>query len=308
MTFISNTEFTGPPNHKADARLTSTPLRQCGRQVGENLPALLLNSISGAAFAVRVLPRMATFGSMSLSIGIAYHNIVGTAAWVKQGVTFLLRRLLRIAINSLGLQLMASQLIEVGGRSFTIIAATFTNAHDEDIAYTGVHVTVFGSLAMFTYALLPRVLHLDPQGFGLWAGAAIHEIAQLVAVAFRDGEKAGELGTIAKLSRVMLLAPTVIAIGLTAARNGKGGKSVAGTSSARPPVPWLVLIVPVGVNSLDSIPADAKARVVAGTTFLMSVALAAVGLERLSNLRRKAFGPRCSVHSLVCSSRPSASR
>ena len=40
---------------------------------------------------------------------------------------------------------------------------------------------VIGSIAMFVYPLLPGLLHLDPHAYGLWAGASIHEIAQVVA-------------------------------------------------------------------------------------------------------------------------------
>src|SRR5260370_7524268 len=94
---------------------------------------------------------------------------------------------------------------------------------------------------MFVYPLLPSLLHLDPYAFGLWSGASIHEIAQVVAASFQDGQRAGEFATIAKLSRVMLPAPMVIALGLMAARNAKGGKSGAGTPSARPTIPSFAL-------------------------------------------------------------------
>jgi uncharacterized membrane protein YadS len=75
------------------------------------------------------------------------------------------------------------------GASAVIATNTVTNAHDEDVAYAVACVTVFGSVAMFTYPLLPGLLHLDPHGFGLWSGASIHEIAQVVAAAFQDGQK-----------------------------------------------------------------------------------------------------------------------
>jgi hypothetical protein len=91
------------------------------------LPGLLLTSaVATAAFAVRQLPAMAVFSPMILAIliGIAFHNIVGTPAWAKPGVTFSLRRLLRIAIILLGLQLTATQVIEVGGRGLAVIVAT----------------------------------------------------------------------------------------------------------------------------------------------------------------------------------------
>ena len=69
---------------------------------------------------------MATFSPMILAIliGIAFHNLVGTPAIARPGITFSLRRLLRIAIILLGLQLTITQVIEVGGRGIGIIATT----------------------------------------------------------------------------------------------------------------------------------------------------------------------------------------
>lgn len=303
------------------------------------LPGLLMTSVvAGSAYAIRQLPGMATFSPMILAIviGIAFHNLVGTPAWAKPGVTFSMRRLLRIAVILLGLQLTATQIIQVGARGLAIIAATLiatfvfttyigrllgvdrklaqliaagtsicgasaviatntvTDAPDEDVAYAVACVTVFGSIAMFVYPLLPGLLHLDPHAFGLWTGASIHEIAQVVAAAFQDGQKAGEFGTIAKLSRVTLLAPMVIALGLIAARNAKATNPAAGTTAARPPMPWFVLgfVALVGVNSVVSIPAEAKVWIVAVTTFLLSIALAAMGLETdIRKLTAKGFRP-----------------
>src|SRR5688572_15548199 len=115
---------------------------------------------------------------------------------------------------------------------------------------------------MFVYPLLPGLLHLSSHAYGLWAGASIHEIAQVVAAAFQDGRQAGEFGTVAKLSRVMMLAPVVIALGLLASRRaGRGG------TTARPPLPWFVLgfIAVVGVNSIVTVPPGAKEIVVTAT-------------------------------------------
>ena len=102
---------------------------------------------------------------------------------------------------------------------------------------------------------------------------------QVVAASFQGGQKAGEFGTIAKLSRVMLLAPVVIILGLMA--RGSKGDPAANASSARPPMPWFVLgfVALVGLSSLVTVPAADKIWIAAVTTFLLSVALAAMGLE-----------------------------
>jgi uncharacterized integral membrane protein (TIGR00698 family) len=297
-----------------------------GRAILAILPGLLLASaVAISGYLLRWLPGMTTFSPMILAIllGMAFHNLVGTPAIARPGVTFSLRRLLRIAIILLGLQLTISQVIEVGGRGIGIIAATLvatfaftvwmgkllgvdrkltqliaagtsicgasaviatntvTDAADEDVAYAVACVTVFGSVAMFSYPLLPGLLHLDPHAFGLWSGASIHEIAQVVAASFQGGQKAGEFGTIAKLSRVMLLAPTVIILGSIAAWRAAKNDPTAVGSSARPPMPWFVLgfVALVGLNSLITLPSAGKIWMVAATTFLLSVALAAMGLE-----------------------------
>lgn len=326
MTIMSDNEIAETLREHVVPAPPSNPTGWAGLHGKGIWPGLFLTSIVAAsAYAFRQLPGMATFSPMILAIviGIAFHNLIGTPTWAKQGVTFSLRRLLRIAIILLGLQLTITQVIEVGGRGIGIITATLvatfaftvwmgrmlgverklalliaagtsicgasaviatntvTNAHDEDVAYAVACVTVFGSVAMFAYPFLPGILRLDPHAFGLWSGASIHEIAQVVAAAFQDGQKAGEFGTIAKLSRVMLLAPMVIALGLIATRTAKQGGPDTGASSARPPMSWFVLgfVALVGVNSLVSIPAEAKVWIVAITTFLLSVALAAMGLE-----------------------------
>jgi uncharacterized integral membrane protein (TIGR00698 family) len=196
----------------------------------------------------------------------------------------------------LGVERKLAELIAAGtsicGASAVIATNTVTDASDEDVAYAVACVTVFGSIAMFAYPLLPGLLHLTPHAYGLWAGASIHEIAQVVAAAFQDGKAAGDFGTIAKLSRVTMLAPVVIALGLmTRSRALKSGHV---RTQAKAPMPWFVLgfIALVGINSVVSVPADLKGALVTLTTFLLSVALAAMGLETdLRKLRAKGLRP-----------------
>jgi uncharacterized integral membrane protein (TIGR00698 family) len=311
---------------------------RAGRHAAAALwPGLFLTAaIAGAGFALHEIPGVATLSPMILAIviGMGFNNIVGTPARAKAGVAFSLRRILRLAIILLGIQLTVEQVIAVGasgigvivltvvgtflfttwfgrligvdrklaeliaagtsicGASAVIATNTVTQAHDEDVAYAVACVTVFGSIAMFVYPLLPGLLHLDPRAYGLWSGASIHEIAQVVAASFQDGRQSGEFGTIAKLSRVTMLAPTVIVLGLMAARRSlRQGRA---QSRAKAPMPWFVLgfIALVGVNSVITIPAETRSMIVMLTTFLLSMALAAMGLETdIAKLRAKGIQP-----------------
>jgi len=131
MIVISSTKLARSLDGRAGAGLPSIIQRRPGRNSHEILPGLFLNwIIAGAAFAIRELPGMAMVNPMMLSmaIGIAFHNIVGTAAWARQGVTCRLRRLLGIVTLPFGPQLTSSQPV--------------TCADDKDVAYAILCVSV----------------------------------------------------------------------------------------------------------------------------------------------------------------------
>ncbi|MCQ0970116.1 YeiH family protein [Paracoccus sp. TK19116] len=284
-------------------------------------PGLALTAlIAAVAFGLRLVPGVDALSPLILSIllGMALHNTIGTRGAAKPGVTLSLKVILKAGIVLLGLQLTTGQVIEVGLRGVGIIAATLvatfvftkwlgrrlgvgaglteliaagtavcgasaviatntvTRASDEDVAYAVACVTVFGSLSM---VLIPVVeatlLHLGPDAYGLWSGAVIHEVAQVVAAAFQQGDAAGHTGTIAKLTRVMMLAPLVLALSLLARQRSEGASGSGAT------IPWFVFgfIAMVGVASSGIVPAAAEPWHRGLTQFLLAMALAAMGLE-----------------------------
>src|SRR5579864_4367144 len=97
------------------------------------LPGVVLAAgIAASAFLLRRLPGLGIFSPMILStfLGMALHNMAGTPAWAKPGVVFSLKRILRLGIVLLGLQLMLTQVMQIGIAGIAIIllalAATFT--------------------------------------------------------------------------------------------------------------------------------------------------------------------------------------
>lgn len=298
---------------------TSAPSRSLVQTLWPGL--LLTGAIAAIAFALRLLPGFGNLSPMilSIAIGVGVQNIVGTPRRAAPGVAFSLRRVLRVAIVLLGLQLTVAQLIEVGapglaliavcitatltftvwlggllgvdrrlatligtgtaicGASAVVAANTVVGGSDEDSAYAVASVTIFGTLAMVLYPLLAHPLGLDAQQYGLWAGASIHEIAQVVAATFQIGPDAGHVATIVKLSRVMMLAPVVVAMGL--AVRYRRGETTGKVAAA--PIPWFVFgfLALIGLGSAITIPPVAMHWIVLATTFLLSMALAAMGLH-----------------------------
>ena len=90
----------------------------------------------------------------------------------------------------------------------------------------------------------------------------------------------------------MMLAPMVMALGLIAARRRGAG---AGQAKAPvPPVPWFVLgfVARRGRQQHRAVPAEARAAAGVATTVLLSMALAALGLEAsIGKLRAKGAKP-----------------
>jgi len=328
------------------AHTGTPPFTETGGRAGRNavlrnafqgiIPGLALSiAIAGAGFALRAVLGIGAISPLILSLllGMAVNNLIGTPQGVVDGVKFGVRRVLRAGIVLLGLQLTLSQLVAIGGAGGIVIlftlAATFgftvwlgrllkvdtgltkliaagssicgasavvaantvVGSDDEDVAYAVACVTVFGSLSMVAMPAFATAAGMAPATFGLWAGATIHEVAQVAGAAFAMGSEAGEVGTVAKLARVVMLAPVVLALGMAEARRMRRSGQVAG--NAAPPMPWFVIgfIAMVGIASTGLVQGNVKQVAGVATQVLLAVALAATGLQtHLGGLAAK--GPR----------------
>ena len=105
------------------------------------------------------------------------------------------------------------------GGTAIAIAAPVIEADDRDTAFGIATVTLFGMVAVFVFPLLGHVLDMDQLEFGVWAGTSVHATPQVVATGFAYGSQAGDVATIVKLVRVLLLAPVVIGLGIWYARS-----------------------------------------------------------------------------------------
>lgn len=261
-----------------------------------NVAGTPLTASPGITFAIKRILRWA-IALLGLQLTATQIAAVGFSGFAVIALTLMATFVVTVRLGRiLGVDAKLAQLIAAGtsicGASAVVATNTVTNADDEDVAYAIACVTLFGSIAMFVYPLLPALLDLNPHAYGLWSGASIHEIAQVVAAAFQDGQAAGEFGTISKLTRVMLLAPMVIALGMLVSWRAK--RSGVEETRARPPLPWFVLgfVALVGVNSLVAIPNEIKAAAFSLTTFMLAMALAAMGLATsLAKLKAKGLRP-----------------
>src|SRR5471032_1619674 len=114
-------------------------------------------------------------------------------------------------------------------------------------------VVLFGTLSMFLYPALYRtgLLHLDTIGTGLFFGGTIHEVAQVVGAASNVSSEATHIATIVKMTRVMLLVPVLLLIGMWVNRSRNNGQADASATKRKLAIPWFALgfLALVVVNS-----------------------------------------------------------
>ena len=172
------------------------------------------------------------------------------------------------------------------GAAAVLAVERILQAEPGKVAMAVATVVLFGTLNIFLYPPLFPWLGLDAHAFGLFTGATVHEVAQVVAIGSAISPATADTAVIVKLTRVMLLMPVLVLIGWRVGRRAEGGD--------RPPVVPAFALGFVGVailNSVVAIPEDVRTSLLTFDTFLLAAAMAALGMEtRWTRLR--ALGPR----------------
>lgn len=105
--------------------------------------------------------------------------------------------------------------------------AGVTRAKDSDTATPIALVTLCGTLAIALLPALRPLLGLDTSEFGMWVGASVHDVGQVVATAQIAGATALAVAVVVKLTRVAMLAPMVALAGIVVARSDRTAANAA---------------------------------------------------------------------------------
>ena len=262
---------------------------------------------------------------VAIILGILYGNLFHhkMPSYLHDGITYSLKKILRIAIVFLGFRITYQQIYDVGPAGFaadaimmistfllavligkkvfkidsdtTILVASGSSicgasavlatesllgSETYKAALAVATVTIYGTIAMFLYPLLYHAGYLpgfDDNLFGIYAGSTIHEVAQAVAAGFEISTEAGETSTIAKLTRVMMLAPLLVVLSFfLAKRDSRGRMNIKNI-----PVPWFVFmfIAVSGINSIELFSEETVSAINVFDIFLLATAMAALGIE-----------------------------
>lgn len=192
-----------------------------------------------------------------------------------------------------GLDRQTAMLIGAGssicGAAAVMAAEPVVRGRAEQVAVAVSTVVVFGTLAIFLYPALYELnarhhfLSMNATAYGIFAGSTIHEVAQVLAAGRAITDGAADTAVITKMVRVMMLAPFLICLSAYLSRHPEAAEArlAIGTSTRRVVIPWFALwfVAVVVLNSLIALPHDLKATAIDLDTFLLAMAMAALGVS-----------------------------
>jgi uncharacterized integral membrane protein (TIGR00698 family) len=236
----------------------------------------------GFAFAGRtVLQAAIVVSGFGLSLAVVLRTGLGTLP-VTLGTIAVALIAAPIVGRMLGLQSPLRTLIGVGtaicGASAIAAVSSVLEPDEADIALAIATVFFYNIVAVLVFPPIGHALGLSQEAFGLWAGTAINDTSSVVAAGYIYGRDAGDHATIVKLTRATLILPIVAVI---AFRHARVTRAAGSHVPWRRIVPWFILwfLVAALVNSTGIVPAGWHDGIARTAIFLISVALAGIGVQ-----------------------------
>lgn len=198
----------------------------------------------------------------------------------------------------LGLGVHLAALIAIGnsicGNSAIAALAPVIGAEKKDVASAIGLTAVIGVVLVLGLPLLIAPFALSLYQYGVVAGMSVYAVPQVVAAAYPVSELSGNVATLVKLTRVLLLGPAVVCIGI--AFRVWGSRVGAASTKLSTYVPWFVAVFLVfaAIRSVDLLPTALidPARLTSRTLTMIAMAGLGFGVD-IRTVR--AVGPRVGV-------------
>ncbi len=229
--------------------------------------------------AVMLLGASVSFAAIIASGWLLFGGIVITVL-LSLGVSFSLSR-------ALGLAPKMSILIACGnsicGNSAIAAVAPVIGATSDDVASSISFTAILGVIMVLALPLLIPLLQLSATQYGIVAGLTVYAVPQVLAATVPAGLVSTQVGTLVKLTRVLMLGPLVVGLSLVAPRwlsEPQMKKQGRRSGAAFRLVPWFIIgfLVFATLRSFGVIPVLFIEPVKSITTFLTIVSMVALGL------------------------------
>jgi uncharacterized integral membrane protein (TIGR00698 family) len=233
-------------------------------------------------FGVAVLGLRIT-GSQVGALGLGPVLLVVLSVAITIGVSML-------AARALGFQslfgLLSGGATAICGASAALALSAALPAHPQKeraTLFTVIGVSALSTLAMVAYPMIVRALGLDAQQAGIFLGATIHDVAQVVGAGYTLSTETGDVATLVKLLRVAMLLPVIVlASAITRSRMAADQASGAAATGPRPPLlPGFAVAFAllVAVNSTGLVPQVLQSLGSEVSRWCLVTAIAGIGMK-----------------------------
>lgn len=149
-----------------------------------------------------------------------------------------------------------------------------TKESERNLILTVVGVTTLSTIAMVTYPSITHLLAFTDMQSGVFLGATIHDVAQVIGAGYIVSDEAGAVAAVVKLMRVTLLAPAVFIIAIIFSRHA--GADATGRAF---PIFLFGFAALMAANSFGFVPHEAREALSAASRFALVVAVSALGVK-----------------------------
>lgn len=239
----------------------------------------------------RITRRLLRVGIVLLGFSVSFTSIVALGLPLIGLVAVTLVSTLLVTTwlgRRLGLGHSRALLIGTGtaicGASAIAAMEEAAEASEEDVTAAIAMVTLFGTIALVALPLLQAPLGLGGRELGIWAGASVHEVGQVVAAASPAGAAAVATAVVVKLTRVVMLAPVVATVSAV-----RRLRSAGAPTSRTPLLPLFVVgfLACVGLRTVGAVPEGMLPWISPLQVAALGAALFGMGASvRLSSLLR----------------------
>ncbi|KDN99169.1 YeiH family protein [Pseudomonas donghuensis] len=188
-----------------------------------------------------------------------------------------------VAARALGFQRLFGMLTggatAICGASAALALAAALPQHPQKeraTLFTVIGVSALSTLAMIVYPMIAGWLQLSPQQAGVFLGATIHDVAQVVGAGYSMSTETGDVATVVKLMRVAMLLPVIVCAAMITRRAG------GDASGQRPPLlPWFAVgfVLLACINSTGWVSAAVQGGVNDLSRWCLVVAISALGMK-----------------------------
>lgn len=187
--------------------------------------------------------------------------------------------------RAMGLDTRLAVLVATGnaifGNSAIAAMAPAIRAKKSDVAAAISLTAVFGVGVVLGLPLLVPMLNLSDTRYGVIAGLSVYAVPQVLAATFTVSASAGQIASLVKLTRVMMLGP-VVAIFALLYRNQPDdeGSVVSNSLSVTTFLPWFVIgfFVCAALRTAGLVPTSWQAPMTEISRILTAVAMAGLGM------------------------------